>query len=253
MITYTRKMRLTEAEFKQVDEVINGKYGNGAERIKALTDAGYEYAAVQNIVNEKLGSSVRHLSSLSDEELKNANSLAAMSDETLKSKGYTEEQIKALRDLQKAANDSGSSIDELINDIYQDKPGGAELIWDSLMDILKSIIQPMQAVGKAWDEIFPKNPEALYNVIYALNQFTGAIANFATDSDNLEKITRSFKGLFAILDIITTIAGGGIKIAFKVLSAILGAFNLNVLDATAIVGDAIVAFRDWLFELIYAL
>ena len=233
---------------KVADEVINGKYGNGAERIKALTDAGYEYAAVQNIVNEKLGSSVRHLSSLSDEELKNANSLAAMSDETLKSKGYTEEQIKALRDLQKAANDSGSSIDELINDIYQDKPGGAELIWDSLMDILKSIIQPMQAVGKAWDEIFPKNPEALYNVIYALNQFTGAIANFATDSDNLDKITRSFKGLFAILDIITTIAGGGIKIAFKVLSAILGAFNLNVLDATAIVGDAIVAFRDWLFE-----
>ena len=35
-------------------EVITGKWGNGAIRKKKLTEAGYDYAAIQNIVNERL-------------------------------------------------------------------------------------------------------------------------------------------------------------------------------------------------------
>ena len=37
------------------DEVLEGKWGNGEERKKRLTDAGYNYQAVQDIVNQKLG------------------------------------------------------------------------------------------------------------------------------------------------------------------------------------------------------
>ncbi|MGN0650415.1 MAG: GH25 family lysozyme [Oscillospiraceae bacterium] len=36
------------------DEVIAGKWGNGAERERKLTAAGYDYNAVQKLVNEKL-------------------------------------------------------------------------------------------------------------------------------------------------------------------------------------------------------
>ena len=36
------------------DEVIQGKWGNGEERVKRLTEAGYDYNAVQNRVNEIL-------------------------------------------------------------------------------------------------------------------------------------------------------------------------------------------------------
>lgn len=36
------------------DEVLAGKWGNGADRKKRLTDAGYDYDAVQNAVNKKL-------------------------------------------------------------------------------------------------------------------------------------------------------------------------------------------------------
>lgn len=39
------------------DEVINGKWGNGADRKNRLTTAGYNYEAVQTIVNERLGKS----------------------------------------------------------------------------------------------------------------------------------------------------------------------------------------------------
>ena len=51
-----------------------------------------------------------------------------------------------------------------------------------------------------------------------------------------DKLKRTFKGVFAVLDIVKTITGGGLKIAFKALSAILGAFDMNVLDLTAGIG-----------------
>ena len=38
-----------------VNAVINGKYGNGSARKTALTNAGYDYSAVQAAVNAKLG------------------------------------------------------------------------------------------------------------------------------------------------------------------------------------------------------
>ena len=69
---------------KVVDSVINGNYGNGEERKKALAKEGYDYAEVQNLVNEKLGSSKRHettskqsdkgSSTLSDQQSKNTSS-----------------------------------------------------------------------------------------------------------------------------------------------------------------------------------
>lgn len=36
------------------DEVIAGKWGNGADRKKRLTDAGYDYGVIQDIVNRKV-------------------------------------------------------------------------------------------------------------------------------------------------------------------------------------------------------
>ena len=37
------------------NEVINGNWGNGDERKRRLTEAGYDYSAIQSIVNQKLG------------------------------------------------------------------------------------------------------------------------------------------------------------------------------------------------------
>lgn len=37
------------------NEVIQGKWGNGATRKKKLKESGYDYSAIQSIVNKKLG------------------------------------------------------------------------------------------------------------------------------------------------------------------------------------------------------
>lgn len=236
-----------------VDKVINGNYGNGEERVRRLTEAGYDWATVQNLVNEKLGCSVRHVSDLTEEQLANADSLAKLSDEELINKGYTEDQIVALRDLQKAMEESGSSIDELIDGIT--KPSGGELLWDSFFTILDSIIKACGAVRQAWmeafhpgmteDEIIEERSQKLYKLISAFHSLT---LRFSVNDDVAQKITRTFKGLFAVVDILTTIFGGGFKLALKLVSKVLQAFDLDILDVTAGVGDALVAFRDFLFD-----
>ena len=236
-----------------VDKVIRGDFGNGEARIKALTDAGYDYATVQNLVNQKLGSSVVHLSSLTEEQLKNADSLAALSDEQLKANGYTEDQIAALHELQDEADKAGSSIDDLINSF--DKPSGAELLWDSMLNIIHSVADSLSAVKKAWndtfhhgmteDEIIKQRSKAMYNLIQAIHSFT---EHLQITDEKADKITRTFKGLFAIIDIITTITGGGLKLAFKGLSLILQSFDLDILDVTATLGDLISGFRDFILR-----
>ena len=234
-----------------VDRVIKGEFGTTQSRWIALTEAGYDWAEVQNLVNERLGSSVRHLSSLTEEQVKNADSLSDLSDEQLKNKGYTDEQIQALRDLKKAMDEGGTSINDLINDL--EKPSGRELLLESLSNIINGAVGACKALSKAWKEIFPPlTSDRIYNLIEGLNKLTSHLR--LTDEEtgelnaNGEKLKRTFKGILAVLDIVRTIVGGALNVAFKILSKVLGAFDLTILDVTAAVGDAIVKFRDWLYE-----
>ena len=234
-----------------VDRVIKGEFGTTQSRWIALTEAGYDWAEVQNLVNERLGSSVRHLSSLTEEQVKNADSLSDLSDEQLKNKGYTDEQIQALRDLKKAMDEGGTSINDLIKDL--EKPSGRELLLESLSNIINGAVGACKALSKAWKEIFPPlTSDRIYNLIEGLNKLTSHLR--LTDEEtgelnaNGEKLKRTFKGILAVLDIVRTIVGGALSVAFKILSKVLGAFDLTILDVTASVGDAIVKFRDWLHE-----
>lgn len=227
-----------------VDRVINGEFGTGKERWDALTKAGYDWAEVQNAVNEKLGITKRHVSALTDEQKKNADQLTKLSDEQLKNKGYTDEQIKALRELQQAAEGSGSSIDELINSLG--KPSGRELLLDSVHNVLTAIVDVCKAVGAAWRDAFPPmTSEQLYNIIEAIHRFT---ENMQMSEETVGKLTSVFKGLFAILDIIATITGGAIRIAFKILCEVFDLTADDALTMAANIGEAIASFRDWLFE-----
>lgn len=215
---------------KVVSDVWMGDYKNGAERIEALTKAGYDYAEVQNLVNKTVDG---HKLTLED-----------LTDVQLKSIGYTDEEVTKLRELAEQAEKTGTPLNDLIDNLT--KPSGRELLLDSVLNILKSIINSASAVGKAWREIFPAMQSSqLYGFIEGLHSLTEAMM---VDEEVAGKITRTFRGLFSILDIITTILGGGVKIAFEVLSTVLGAFNLDILDATAYLGDMLYNFRNFILD-----
>lgn len=252
-----------------VDDVIAGKFGNGSERFDALTEAGKNYYVVQNKVNETLGCAFRYTedqiaaqdealgittaetgatSELTDEKKKLIKEIANLSEEEMRAKGYTDDQIDAFKELRNTAEKLGIPLNDFIDNM--DQINGRWLLLQSFVNVGKAISGVFESIGKAWTDLHgaitvDDMANKLFNAVGAFHKFT---ASMIPTEETAGKLERSFKGLFALLDIITTITGGTAKFAFKGLSAVLNAFDLDLLDVTAGMGDAIVTFRDFLFS-----
>lgn len=234
-----------------VDQILNGDFGTGQFRWDKLTEAGYDWAHAQNLVNERLGDGTRHATTYTEaqKEVSKAreqslDSLAKLSDAQLKELGYTEEQVSALRELSDAAKKAGLPISEFLDKVKE--TDGRTLLIDSLKNAAQGLVAVFTAVKNAWVEIFPPMTSLqLYGIISAINDLS---KHLIVSGETADELKRTFKGLFALIDIVTTIFSGGFKIAFKIAKQILGMFNMDILDVTASVGDAIVSFRDWIDE-----
>ena len=169
------------------------------------------------------------------------NTIHRMSIYQLENVGYTEEQAKAIRRLAYEAENADSPISKLIEDIA--KPSGRELLFDSLKNSLKGVAKLFGAVKNAWADVFPPaTSEQIYAIIENLNKFTKSLI---MSDDTADKVTRTLRGLFSILDIVTTLAGGGFKLAFKLANGFLDLFGTNLLDVTANIGDLIYEARQF--------
>lgn len=249
---------------KVVDEIIAGKWGNTEKRWNALTEAGYDWKHAQNLVNEKLGVSLRRATDYNEsqqelvktqEQVNEATTeqiinLMKLSDAELKAKGYTDEQIEAFKQLRKVSEQTGIPLKEFIKNI--DEIDGRWILLNSFKNIGQGLVAVFKAMGKAWSEIFPTDgiADGLFNMIAAFHKFTTYLT---VSEEAADKLKRTFKGLFAILDIVLTIIAGPIKLAFKIFLQLLGALDIGVdsiLTFTAKLGDALVAFHKW-FESIF--
>ena len=155
---------------------------------------------------------------------------------------------KALKETTSVNGKLSSDVFELAKNI--DEIGGRQHIIDGFKNAFKGLTSICRAVGKAWESVFPPSSveERSETILKMTESFQNLTKKLIPNKKTLDNITKTFKGLFALLDIITTITGGGLKLAFKGLSAILGAFDMSVLDLTANLGDMIVKFRDFLFD-----
>lgn len=154
------------------------------------------------------------------------------------------ETLQALKDANSETKDLKEECKDLLDGLT--KKGGRELLIDSFRNALNGLLQVIKVVKIAWRGIFPKvTSEQLYGLIESVHNFSEKLK---MSYDTANKVRRAFKGLFALLDIVRTLAGGGLKIAFKILSSILGITSDSVLDVAAAVGDAITGFRKWLLE-----
>ena len=129
-----------------VDKVWFGSYYNGEERVKALTEAGYDYAAVQDLVNKTVDG---HRLTLED-----------LGEEQLKAIGYTEEEIKALKDLASQAEKSGTSLNDLINSL--EKKSGRELLTESFAHLWEELQKIWMETKKTVLFITHSVEEAIY-------------------------------------------------------------------------------------------
>ena len=237
-----------------VNKIIAGNFGNGAARWKKLTEAGYDWAHAQNLVNEKLGDSTRHATNykqaqdevansqakLTEADAKRLEQLTKLSNAELKQLKYNDEQISAIRDLQKEADKLGISVSDFVLQI--DTLNGRTILLNSFKNIGQGIVTVFSSIGEAWSKIFPAmQSEQLYNIIAGFHKLS---THFIVGETTANNLTRTLKGLFAVLDIVLTIVSGPFKLAFKILGQLLGVMNMDFLSLTAIVGDFLVWIRD---------
>ena len=179
------------------------------------------------------------LDKLANEATGTTGGISALSDEQLKNIGYTEEQIAALRSLSSQANSSTGEIADLVQNMT--RKSGRELLFDSLLNSAKAIQQVFGTLKGAWDDVFPPmTSERLYGLIEGLNKFTQRLI---ISDETADKIGRTFKGLFAVLDIIRQ----GFSAVFKTLSPLLGGLGTlsgGILDVTASFGDWLVGIDE---------
>lgn len=232
-----------------VDKVMNGEFGDGEERIKKLTEAGYDWAAVQNAVNEKLGVNVKHAERLTETQKAQAESLSKLSDEQLKQKGMTDEQIEALRELEAAAEDSNTSLGQLIKNI--DKPSGRTLFIEACSNALKFMGQILGEVKKAWDEVFKKEDgeksfgDRIYDIIEKIHEFTEELDFSGEKAENFRKV---MEGIFTGLSIGNYLLSTSLVAGLKILAAVLDLFGTDLGELAAKIADIIIKFKDWVTE-----
>lgn len=212
---------------KAITDVVMGKYGNGAERVEALTAANLDYAEVQALVNKCWDGQVLHLDRLDAAQLKNI--------------GMTEEQIDTYKKLAEESKDPASALNQMIQDMSA--PSGRTLLVDSLKNTLSGILMIVKSIRKAFNQVFKPSAGPIKKFLKIINDLSKKFANIGKYANQL---IRTFSGLFSILGIIGDIISGTLTFAFTTLNDTLNIDAKSVLDFTANVGDTIVAFRQWL-------
>ncbi len=124
------------------------------------------------------------------------------------------------------------SRNELLQDIKE--LGGISDIFQTLKNTAIAILTPLQSVSRAFDSIFPpKTAEQWAGMISALKNFT---KNLIISDETADKIQRTFRGLFSVLDLgWTTVKFLGS--AFLEVVRIIVPFNGTFLELAANVGD----------------
>jgi hypothetical protein len=204
--------------------------GDGAKQMDILNDEGYNLVDVQDLMNKAVSEGGLTLSDLSDAQL------TAI--------GYSDDEILALRNLSSQAQDTNSSLSKLIDGVGQ--MSGRDYFTGAITNTVQALVNLFYRVKQAWGEIFT-GESGIATTKSALQGIYNVTNKFLTWTiERGDVLKRSLKGIFAVLKIVSTFVGGPIKVAIKLVCKLLNLASIDILDVTAAVGDALVAFEEWI-------
>lgn len=163
--------------------------------------------------------------------------MTGMSQEERKAAGYTSEMVEQIEKLDEGFKNGSVSMDEFTEKIL--KPSGRENLIQSIWNAAKGLMSVIAPIKEAFRDIFPPmTSEQLYAFTEALRNLTERMKLSETTSENLK---RTFKGLFAVLDIIKQ----AVTAVFNAVGSLLG----GVGDLGAGILGVTGTFGDWLVKL----
>ena len=169
-----------------------------------------------------------------------SDSYSNLSEEELKSLGYTEEQIRKLQEFNEKIQNGSTLLDDLTGEI--DKVSGRTLLMEGLSNILTSVATVIQDIKESFSYIFGLDSTGIYNIIKSFNEFTKSLVISEETSD---KLKNTFAGLFAILDIVFYLIKSIVKIVYNVAKS-FSFLGKGILDVTSGLGMFLTSLRDML-------
>ena len=232
---------------KVVNEVIRGDFNNGKKRIDNLTEAGWNYAEVQDLVNKvwaRNGQTWKD-TTITAEDL--VDTLSKMTTEELRTINFTDEEIKLLQKFRGELDDTGSDLNFFLDSLTENPntyKSGRALIFESLINVVDAFARIINVVKDAWSEVFPnKNLRTLRRYLEIIHSITEWLV---MNDETYDKIKRTLAGVFSIMGLIQDILTTALKILLPDLFNGAEKIGGGILDITANLGDALVNIRKFL-------
>lgn len=211
---------------------------NGSISQKQIDDAGSFAKALQ-----QGGVSAEQLQNGLKESYKQLSALGALSDDALKAKKLDPAQVRSLAKSFEEVNQQVA--DGSLNlDIYSKKIGelsGREHLIESIWNVFEALEKVVEPVARAWQKIFsPITADQIYNIAKSIDEFT---AKLSISDETVDKIERTFSGIFAVLNVgknVLLTVGKVLGEVFNAVSPFAGGF----LSITASLGDCLVEMAN---------
>ena len=225
--------------FKSIAKEHNVSIDDMIKAEKELDDSLTDSEAFQKALKKGLTEGTISSDMLSESVHKMAEKMSNMSSEELKAAGYTADHVKQIKELSDGLKDGSISMDEFTKKIM--RTSGRENIIQALWNAFDGLMSVIKPVQEAFREIFPPiTGEQLYSFTQTLVKLTEKLT---ISSDTAEKLKRTFKGVFALLDIgvkiIKALFGG-----FSDLISYISPAGGSILDFTAKIGDFLVKLNE---------
>lgn len=124
--------------------------------------------------------------------------------------------------------------------------GGRDDLIKAASNALQGLKQVIDIVKESFHDIFPPiTAERLKKFSESLNKFSKKLI---LSDEKADKLHRTLKGLFAVLDIVRIVITDMVQIGLVLFNTLLGKSTDKIGDMTANMGDSIVSFRDWIKE-----
>lgn len=217
----------------------DGKYAEGAEELEGSLDAVIKSLG---LTQDQGGALVDVLKSMGYFGGLTAESFKGMSDEQLKEKGWTEENIKAFRDAEAAGQDLDAVMDEISS--RHVTPG--ETWFSALSSAMEGVVDLVGVMREEWANVFP--PTTSSQIIDFINSFASGVEKARNFIETSEELRAVIRGVFSALDLVVGVIRTVVSGAFTVFDTILDSLGIDLWEVAANVGNAITAFDKWIKE-----
>lgn len=165
--------------------------------------------------------------------------MSGMTVEERKAAGYTSEMLTQIEGLASGLKDGSISMDEFTAKIL--RPSGRENLIQALWNSAKGLMGVLAPIKESFGEIFPSmTAEQLYGITENLREMTEQFTLSESTSNNLKN---TFKGLFAVLDIVKQAFSAFLHVVSPAGSTVRDLLT-GILGLTGSFGDYLIALDE---------